>query len=45
MWAFFVDRATVPFATAVAEDDQLTPEGDHTVVQLTLAIDPRGRGC
>jgi hypothetical protein len=41
-WAFCVDQASVPFATAFAEEYRLTPEGDRSVVQWTLAMDPRG---
>jgi hypothetical protein len=41
-WAFYVDRATLPFGRAFVEDYQVTPEGAHSVVQWTLAIDPRG---
>jgi hypothetical protein len=41
-WAFFVDQASAPFATAFAEDYRVTAEGADTAVQWTLAIDPRG---
>jgi Polyketide cyclase / dehydrase and lipid transport len=40
-WAFFVDRASVPFADALAEEYVISAHGHHTVVQWTFAMDPR----
>jgi Polyketide cyclase / dehydrase and lipid transport len=42
-WAFFVSRAGVPFAEAIAEDYRITPQGPgatHCSVQWTIAMDP-----
>ncbi len=43
-WAFYVARAGLPLAAALAEDYRVAPHGDHSVVQATLAIDPRPVG-
>jgi hypothetical protein len=41
-WAFSVDRASVSLAHRFAEDYRVAPQGStHSVVQWTLAIDPR----
>ncbi len=41
-WAFSVDQAGLPFARRFAEDYRIAPQGPtHSVVQWTLAIDPR----
>ena len=40
-WAFFVARAGLPLAHALAEDYRVAPLGDHSVVQATLAVEPR----
>ena len=43
-WAFCVSRAGVPFASAIAEDYVITPQGPggtHCSVQWTIAMDPR----
>jgi hypothetical protein len=42
-WTFYVSRAGAPFATALAEDYRITPQGDtntHCTVQWTIAMDP-----
>jgi hypothetical protein len=38
-WAFFINRATMPGIRALAEDYQLAPDGDATVLTWTLALD------
>jgi hypothetical protein len=43
-WAFYVARAGLPLAAALAEDYRVAPHGDHSVVQATRAIDPRPVG-
>jgi hypothetical protein len=39
-WAFHLTESAVPLAHAMAEDYQVTAQGDHAVVQWTFAIDP-----
>jgi hypothetical protein len=43
-WAFSVDRAGLPFARRFAEDYRITLSGSSSVVQWTLAIEPRAAG-
>ena len=40
-WAFRVDRASVPFAYALAEDYQVSDHDVYSIVQWTFAIDPK----
>jgi hypothetical protein len=40
-WAFRVDRATLPFAYALAEDYQVSDHDVYSIVQWTFAIDPK----
>ena len=40
-WSFYVDQAGLPFARALAEDYRVAPHGDHSVLQCTLAVEPR----
>lgn len=40
-WAFCVSRAGAPFARALAEEYRITPDGDGSIVQWTIAMEPR----
>lgn len=40
-WAFRVDRASIPFAHALAEDYQISDHRVYSMVQWTFAVDPR----
>ena len=39
-WAFGIDEASIPFARALAEDYQVTTEGESSVLRWTFAMDP-----
>lgn len=40
-WAFRVSKAGAPFAKALAEDYRITSAGDGSIVQWTIAMEPR----
>ena len=40
-WAFCVSQAGAPFARALGEDYRITADGDGSVVQWTIAMEPR----
>src|SRR5919202_1806476 len=40
-WAYRVDASSAPLAHALVEDWLIDPQGDHSVVRWTFAIDPR----
>lgn len=40
-WTFRVSEAGAPFAKALAEDYRITPAGGGSIVQWTIAMEPR----
>lgn len=40
-WAYYIDRATLPIATAQLECTEFEDSGNGTLVRWTLALDPR----
>jgi hypothetical protein len=40
-WTYRVDETTVPMADALVEEWRIAPDGDHSVVSWTFAIDPK----
>jgi hypothetical protein len=40
-FAFYVEKATLPIADALAEDYRVVDRGDHAVAQWTFAFEPR----